>query len=83
MSTQSTEIWVWREGSTNPIDGLENVEATDGSIGKIDEATYETGGSYVVVDGRAMDFRQEGSASGRCRRSNRLRQQQRVRRSYR
>ena len=42
MSTQSTEIWVWREGSTNPIDGFD-VEASDGSIGKIDEATYETG----------------------------------------
>jgi hypothetical protein len=27
-----------------------DVEATDGSIGKIDEATYETSASYVVVD---------------------------------
>nr|WP_184840504.1 PRC-barrel domain containing protein [Allocatelliglobosispora scoriae] len=27
-----------------------HVEATDGSIGKIDEATYETNSSYVVVD---------------------------------
>ena len=26
------------------------VEATDGSIGKVDEATYETGRSYLVVD---------------------------------
>jgi hypothetical protein len=26
------------------------VEATDGHIGKIDEATYEVGSSYVVVD---------------------------------
>jgi hypothetical protein len=26
------------------------VEATDGSIGKIDEATYDVGASYVVVD---------------------------------
>jgi hypothetical protein len=26
------------------------VEATDGSIGKVDEATYETGGSFIVVD---------------------------------
>ena len=26
------------------------VEATDGSIGKIDEATYDVGGSYVIVD---------------------------------
>jgi hypothetical protein len=27
-----------------------DVEATDGSIGKIDESTYEVGGSYLVVD---------------------------------
>jgi rhodanese-related sulfurtransferase len=26
------------------------VETTDGSVGKIDEATYETGASYLVVD---------------------------------
>ena len=26
------------------------VEATDGSIGSIDEATYEVGGAYLVVD---------------------------------
>jgi hypothetical protein len=27
-----------------------SVEATDGGIGKVDEATYETSRSYVVVD---------------------------------
>jgi hypothetical protein len=27
-----------------------DVEAADGSIGKVDEATYETGRSYLVVD---------------------------------
>jgi hypothetical protein len=27
-----------------------NVEASDGGIGKVDEATYEAGGSFVVVD---------------------------------
>jgi hypothetical protein len=26
------------------------VEARDGSIGKVDEATYEAGGSFIVVD---------------------------------
>jgi hypothetical protein len=26
------------------------VEATDGKIGKVDEATHEVGGSFVVVD---------------------------------
>jgi len=27
-----------------------DVEATDGSIGHVDEATYEVGSSYIVVD---------------------------------
>jgi len=27
-----------------------DVEATDGDIGKVDEATYDAGSSYVVVD---------------------------------
>jgi len=27
-----------------------DIEATDGGIGKIDEATYDVGSSYVVVD---------------------------------
>lgn len=27
-----------------------DVDATDGEIGKIDEATYETSASYIVVD---------------------------------
>ena len=27
-----------------------NVEATDGDIGKVDEATNEVGGSFIVVD---------------------------------
>ena len=39
---------------TNPIEGTDvtgfDVEATDGSIGKVDKATYKTGGSYLVVD---------------------------------
>jgi hypothetical protein len=26
------------------------VEATDGSIGKVDESTYEAGGSFIIVD---------------------------------
>lgn len=27
-----------------------NVEAIDGGIGKVDDATYDAGSSYVVVD---------------------------------
>jgi hypothetical protein len=45
------DIWTFREEGIGDIDlaGFE-VEATDGGIGKIDEATYEVGGSYIVVD---------------------------------
>ena len=52
-----TDVWTYREASqlgtsidpTVDLTGYE-VEATDGSIGKIDEATYETGRSFLVVD---------------------------------
>ena len=48
------EIWTYREGSgigdqAGDVVGYK-VEATDGSIGKVDEATYDAGSSYVVVD---------------------------------
>jgi hypothetical protein len=47
----ATELWTYRETSLGTMDlsGFE-VEAQDGSIGKIDEATNEVGASYVVVD---------------------------------
>ncbi len=51
-----TDVWTYREQSslgvnpaTTDITGFE-VEALDGSIGKIDEATYEVGSSYIVAD---------------------------------
>jgi hypothetical protein len=51
-----TDVWTYRERSSlgvnvadRDIAGFE-VEAIDGSIGKVDEATFETGSSYVVVD---------------------------------
>ena len=52
-----TDVWTYREASqlgtsidpTVDLTGYE-VEATDGSIGKVDEATYETGRSFLVVD---------------------------------
>ena len=51
-----TDVWSYREReslgtdiSGRDIAGFE-VEAIDGSIGKIDAATYETGSSYLVVD---------------------------------
>jgi hypothetical protein len=51
-----TDVWSYRETSmlgtdltSTDITGFE-VEAIDGSIGKIDEATYDVGSSYLVVD---------------------------------
>lgn len=52
-----TDVWTYPEASqlgtsidpTVDLSGYE-VEATDGSIGKVDEATYETGRSFLVVD---------------------------------
>jgi len=51
-----SDVWTYRERTSlgsdltrTDITGFE-VEAIDGSIGKIDEATYEVGSSYIVVD---------------------------------
>ena len=51
-----TDVWTYRDQSSlganlesTDITGFE-VEALDGSIGKVDEATYEVGSSYTVVD---------------------------------
>lgn len=47
-----TNVWSYfRDYATEPMDveGFK-VEATDGDIGKVDEATYEVGSSYIVVD---------------------------------
>jgi hypothetical protein len=46
------ELWTFRtEPTMGEVDltGF-SIEATDGSIGKIDEATYDVGGSYLIVD---------------------------------
>jgi hypothetical protein len=45
------ELWTFAVGLPQNIDltGFK-VEATDGSIGKVDESTYDAGGSFVVVD---------------------------------
>jgi hypothetical protein len=49
-----TDIWTYRtttmsDSTTTDVVGF-NVVATDGAIGKIDEATYDAGASYIVVD---------------------------------
>ena len=45
------EIWTFTVATTPKLDlaGFK-VEALDGGIGKVDEATYEAGGSFIVVD---------------------------------
>lgn len=50
------DVWTYRDTSslgtdmaTTDIAGF-GVEALDGSIGKVDESTYEVGASYIVVD---------------------------------
>ena len=48
MST--VELWTFSATTTGlDLTGYK-VEARDGSIGKIDEATYDAGGSFIVVD---------------------------------
>ena len=47
----ATDLWTYRDQALGGLDltGYE-VEATDGSIGKIDMATHDVGASYIVVD---------------------------------
>ena len=52
MDTATTDLWTYGgPGSWGNADmtGFD-VEAIDGSIGSVDEATYDAGSSYVVVD---------------------------------
>ena len=53
-----TDIWTYRDRSALGANVMDtkadltgfDVEALDGSIGSIDEATYDVGKSYLVVD---------------------------------
>lgn len=54
---QTTDVWIYRDQSQlgfDPTSGKDltgyHVEALDGSIGKVDEATYDVAQSYVIVD---------------------------------
>jgi hypothetical protein len=54
---ESVDIWIYRDRTQlgyDPTSGRDisgyRVEALDGSIGKIDEASNEVGRSYIVVD---------------------------------
>jgi len=46
-----TDLWTYNESLDRPknLDGF-GVVALDGDVGKIDEATYDVGSSYIVVD---------------------------------
>jgi hypothetical protein len=47
----SSDIYTYRDETIAGLDLIGySVEATDGGIGKIDDATNEVGSSYVVVD---------------------------------
>ena len=48
----TVDIWMFRtEPSLQSADVIGfSVEATDGSIGKVDEATVDAGRSYLIVD---------------------------------
>jgi hypothetical protein len=45
------DIWTYREQTwtTADLTGYK-VEALDGSIGKVDEASYDVGAGYIIVD---------------------------------
>ena len=43
------EMWTFKTAQNIDLSGFK-VEATDGDIGKVDEATNETGSSFIVVD---------------------------------
>lgn len=45
------DLWVYREANWSETDLVGfKVEALDGSIGKVDEASYDVGAGYIVVD---------------------------------
>jgi hypothetical protein len=63
MTQQSTQgapgvaivdIWTFQVDVKPTLAGIElegfSVEAQDGKIGKVDEATHETGGSFLIID---------------------------------
>jgi hypothetical protein len=48
----TSDLWTYSSGATvmeTDLTGF-SVEALDGGIGKVDEATYDAGGSFIVVN---------------------------------
>jgi len=56
------EVAIVPEGETPDMSGFD-VEAIDGTIGTVDEHTYDTGASYLVSRHRSMDIREESDAA--------------------
>ena len=50
----TADVWTYRGGLDPGVSGDTvvgyGVEAIDGSIGKVDDATYDVSGSFIVVD---------------------------------
>ena len=46
----TTDLWTYRDTTWGSNLTGYKVEATDGGIGKVDEATDDVGSSYIVVD---------------------------------
>jgi hypothetical protein len=47
----TTDLWTYGDTTIGNVDVVGfDVEATDGSIGKVHEATYDVGASRIVVD---------------------------------
>ena len=61
----ASDLWTYNESIERPktLDGFDAV-ALDGDIGKIDEATYDVGASYIVVDTGPLDLRPQGRDPG-------------------
>ena len=51
MNTTGTDMWTFRDErlARTDVTGFD-VEASDGGIGKVDNATNDVGNSYIVVD---------------------------------
>ena len=51
MATVRSDLWAYRNSAWTSANLVGyGVEAQDGSIGKIDEASFDVGAGYVVVD---------------------------------
>jgi hypothetical protein len=52
----AVDIWVYRETVPQVDLGGFDVEAVDGELGKVDQATFEMGGDAIIVDTGPLVF---------------------------